>query len=120
MPHLDQSLVKQLLQQKLNGLRKAARERLRAETRQNWLGPPAGLQAHFDGIALPEATDAMRQAAIETVWRAARRARIPLFPIGELDQYEGHWVQDEVTGDEGFLDEHEDLVWVQFQGRRSL
>ena len=31
---------------------------------------------------------------------------------GELDQYEGHWVQDETTGDEGFLDEHEDLFWV--------
>ena len=31
---------------------------------------------------------------------------------GELDQYEGHWVQDEITGDEGFLDEHEDLFWV--------
>ena len=31
---------------------------------------------------------------------------------GELDQYEGHWVLDETTGDEGFLDEHEDLFWV--------
>ena len=31
---------------------------------------------------------------------------------GELDHYEGHWVQDEITGDEGFLDEHEDLFWV--------
>ena len=31
---------------------------------------------------------------------------------GELDQYEGDWVQDEITGDEGFLDEHEDLFWV--------
>ena len=31
---------------------------------------------------------------------------------GELGQYEGHWVQDETTGDEGFLDEHEDLFWV--------
>ena len=44
---------------------------------------------------------------------------------GELDQYEGHWVLDETTGDEGFLDEHEDLFWVYdedwmkypFQGR---
>ena len=32
--------------------------------------------------------------------------------MGELDQYEGHWVLDETTGDEGFLDEHEDLFWV--------
>ena len=31
---------------------------------------------------------------------------------GDLDQYEEHWVQDETTGDEGFLDEHEDLFWV--------
>ena len=31
---------------------------------------------------------------------------------GELDQCEGHWVLDETTGDEGFLDEHEDLFWV--------
>ena len=31
---------------------------------------------------------------------------------GELDQYEGHWVLDETTRDEGFLDEHEDLFWV--------
>ena len=41
---------------------------------------------------------------------------------GELDQYEGHWVLDETTGDEGFLDEHEDLFWCfwmkfPFQGR---
>ena len=28
---------------------------------------------------------------------------------GELDQYKGHWVRDEFTGDEGFLDEHEDI-----------
>ena len=27
-------------------------------------------------------------------------------------QNEGHWVCDETTGDEGFLDEHEDLFWV--------
>ena len=31
---------------------------------------------------------------------------------GELDQYEGHWVCDETTGDEGFLDEHEDMFWM--------
>ena len=152
---------------------------------------------------MPEASEAMRQAAIETVWRNNGRARVNQFPIsdnlsalmalvmadlsesqsqtlrdlifqrdieltalimnlifqrdieltaltleqlreflitlfhapkpglenpswahksgprsfvsishGELDQYEGHWVQDEVTGDKGFLDEHEDLFWV--------
>ena len=31
---------------------------------------------------------------------------------GELDQYEGHWVCDEATGEEGFLDEHEDTLWI--------
>ena len=31
---------------------------------------------------------------------------------GELGQYEEHLVFDETTGDEGFLDEHEDLFWV--------
>ena len=31
---------------------------------------------------------------------------------GELDQYEGHWVCDETSGDEGFLDEHEDIFWM--------
>ena len=170
-------------------LRAAARERLRAEARQDWAGAPGGgLAAHLEAIALPEATEAMRQAAIEAVWRVNRRARNSQFPIsdnlsalmalvmadlseaqretlmnlilqrdieltaltlqqlreflitlfhapksslehpswahksgprsfisisyGELDQYEGHWVQDEITGDERFLDEHEDLFWV--------
>ena len=31
---------------------------------------------------------------------------------GELDKYEGHWVQDKYTGDEGFLDEHGDIFWI--------
>ena len=61
-------------------LRADAQERLRTEARQAWLGPAAGLQAQLDGIALPEATLAMTQAATETVWRAARRARINQFP----------------------------------------
>ena len=141
-----------------------------------------------EAVALPEATEAMREAAVETVWRVRRRARANQFPIsdnlsalmalvmadlsetqretlmnliyqrnialtdltlhqlrdflitlfhapksslenpswsnkigprsfvsisyGELDQCEGHWVLDETTGDEGFLDEHEDLFWV--------
>ena len=166
----------------------AARERLRAEARRDWAGAPGRPAAHLEGIALPEATDAMRQAAIEAVWRVNRRARINQFPIsdnlsalmasaradlseaqretlvnlifqrdieltaltlqklreflitlfhasksslenpswahksgprsfisisyGELDQYKGHWVQEEFTSDEGFLDEHEDLFWV--------
>ena len=28
-----------------------------------------------------------------------------------------HWVQDEYTGDKGFLDEHEDLFWVYDEGQ---
>ena len=31
---------------------------------------------------------------------------------GELDQYEGYWVQDEHAGGEGFLDEREDISWM--------
>ena len=66
-------------------LQNAARDRLRTEAQQAWLGAPADLQAHLDGIiiALPAATDAMRQTAIETVWRAARRAKIAAFPISD-------------------------------------
>ena len=45
----------------------AAQDRLRTEARQAWLGPLAGLQAHLDAIDAPEATEAMRQTAIETV-----------------------------------------------------
>ena len=169
-------------------LRTAARDRARLELRRDWVGPPAGLQAAVDAIALPEATEAMRQSAIENVWRTQRRGRVNLFPIsdnlsalmalvmadlsesqretlmnlifqrnieltaltlqqlreflitlfhapksslenpswsqrtgprsfvsisyGELDQYEGHWVCDETNGDEGFLDEHEDIFWI--------
>ena len=167
-------------------LRNAALERLRVEARQAWLGNRASLQAHLAAIAQPEATDTMRQAAIETVRRAARRARVDQFPISDnlsalmtlvmadlsesqretlmnlifqrdieltaltldqlreflitlfrapksglenpswahksgprsfiatsyVNQYEGHWVQDEYTGDEGFLDEHEDPFWM--------
>ena len=43
------------------------------------------------------------------------QSRVPRYTVpchGELDQYEGHWVQDEYTGDEGFLDEHEDISWI--------
>ena len=36
---------------------------------------------------------------------------------GELDQYEGRWVQDEFAGDERSLDEHEDLFWVYDEGQ---
>ena len=169
-------------------LRTAARDRARLEVRRDWVGAAEGLQAAVDAIALPEATEAMRQSAIESVWRTQRRGRVNLFPIsdnlsalmalvmadlsesqretlmnlifqrnieltdltlqqlreflitlfhapksslenpswsqrtgprsfvsisyGELDQYEGHWVCDETNGDEGFLDEHEDIFWV--------
>ena len=169
-------------------LRTAARDRARLEVRREWVGAPEGLQAAVDAVALPEATEAMRQSAIESVWRTQRRGRVNLFPIsdnlsalmalvmadlsesqretlmnlifqrnieltaltlqqlreflitlfrapksslenpswsqrtgprsfvsisyGELDHYEGHWVCDETNGDEGFLDEHEDIFWM--------
>ena len=169
-------------------LREAARDRQRQEVRRDWAGAPGDLAAAVNAVALAEATDAMREAAIEHVWRVQRRGRIDQFPIsdnlsalmalvmadlsesqretlmnliyqrdialtdftlhqlrdflitlfhapksslanpswsrksgprsfvsisyGEPDQYEGHWVCDENTGDEGFLDEHEDLFWV--------
>ena len=186
-------------------LREAARDRQRAEVRRDWVGAPDGLAAAVAAVALPEATEAMTQAAVETVWRTRRRGRVNLLPIsdnvsalmalvmadlsesqretlmnliyqrdialtdltlrqlrdflitlfhapksspdnpswahksgplsfvsishGELDQREGHWVLDETTGNEGFLDEHEDLFWVYdedqcfwmkypFQGRK--
>ena len=43
--------------------------------------------------------------------RAGPRSVVSI-SYGELDQYEGHWVCDETTGDEGFLDEHEDIFWM--------
>ena len=66
-----------------NRLRDVGHERLRTDTRQAWLAPPGGLHAHFDGIARPEVTDAMRQTAVERVWGVARRARVHLFPISD-------------------------------------
>ena len=38
-------------------------------------------QAHLHVIAAPQATDVVRQVAIEAVWRTAKRARIDQFPI---------------------------------------
>ena len=52
-------------------LREAARDRQRQEVRRDWAGAPG------------EATDAMREAAIEHVWRAQRRGRIDQFPISD-------------------------------------
>ena len=62
-------------------LREAARDRLRAEVRRTWDGAPDGLAGAVAAVALPAATDAMREAAVETVWRTRRRGRINLFPI---------------------------------------
>ena len=64
-------------------LREAARERLRAEVRRTWDGAPGGLAAAVTAVALPAATDAMREAAVETVWRTRRRARINQIPISD-------------------------------------
>ena len=71
----------------------------------------------------------LRSQAWRTPWshKSGPRSFVSI-SYGELDQYEGHWVCDETTGDEGFLDEHEDLFrvydeeqcfWMKypFQGR---
>ena len=67
----------------INRLREAARERQRQETRRDWVGAAGDLPAAVAAVALPEATDAMRQSAIESVWRVQRRARIDQFPISD-------------------------------------
>ena len=64
-------------------LREAAQERLRAEARRDWTGAADRLAAAVEAVALPAATDAMRQSAIESVWRTRRRARIDQFPISD-------------------------------------
>ena len=67
----------------LENLREAARERLRAEVRRTWDGAAGGLAAAVAAVALPAATDAMREAAVETVWRTRRRGRVNQFPISD-------------------------------------
>ena len=62
-------------------LREAAREQQRAEVRQTCVGAPGGLVAAVDAVALPDATPAMTEAAVETVWRVQRRAQFGQFPI---------------------------------------
>ena len=64
-------------------LREAARDRQRQEVRRDWAGAPGDLAAAVNAVALPEATDAMREAAIEHVWRVQRRGRIDQFPISD-------------------------------------
>ena len=49
----------------LDRLREAARDRQRQEVRQDWVGAPGDIAAAVNAVALPEATDAMREAAIE-------------------------------------------------------
>ena len=67
----------------VEALREAARTRQRAEVRRTWDGAPGGLAAAVEAVALPEATEAMRKAAVETVWRVRRRARANQFPISD-------------------------------------
>ena len=64
-------------------LREAARDRQRAEAGRDWAGAPGDLAAAVAAVAMPEATDAVREAAIETVWRVNRRARVDQFPISD-------------------------------------
>ena len=62
-------------------LRQAERERQQAEVCQTFAGPQADLQAAINSVAMPDGTDAMREAPRETVWRRRRRARAGLSPI---------------------------------------
>ena len=64
-------------------LREAARDRLRLETRRDWVGPPDELAGAVNAVERPEATEAMRHSAIERVWRVQRRARANQFPISD-------------------------------------
>ena len=41
------------------------------------------MAAAVEAVPLPEATEAMREAAVETVWRVRRRARANQFPISD-------------------------------------
>ena len=59
----------------------AARDRLRAETRQAYVGAPNGLAAAVAAVALPAANPAMTEAVVETVRRVHRRALVGQFPI---------------------------------------
>ena len=69
------------VQAKVRRLREAAQARQRVEARQTCIRAPAGLEAHVNAVGLPEATEAMNEATVETVWRGTRRARVGLFPI---------------------------------------
>ena len=64
-------------------LQEGARDRRRQEVRRDWTRAPGGLAAAVEAVPLPEATDAMREAAIEVVWRVQRRARVAQFPISD-------------------------------------
>ena len=70
----QQSLLKSIAFEKLP---ETVKEQKSDETGQD------DLAAAVAAVALPEATEAMRQAAIETVWRVNRRARINQFPISD-------------------------------------
>ena len=67
----------------IDRLRDAAHERQRLEVRRDWVGPPADLAAAVNAVARPDATDAMRHSAIETLWKVQRRARANQFPISD-------------------------------------
>ena len=64
-----------------NCLVRAECDQQRAELRQTWVGPPAGLQAAFYAIDDGAATEAMIDAARETIWRQLLCSRSGLLPI---------------------------------------
>ena len=44
--------------------------------------------------------------------KTGSRSLMAISSHGELDEYEGHWILDANTGEEGSLDEHEDVFWL--------
>ena len=64
-------------------LRETASDRLRTAARQTYVGAPAGLETHVNAIGLSDATAAMTEAAVESVWRTAWRAWLGLLPISD-------------------------------------
>ena len=51
----------------------AERDRRRAETHQTWVGAPAGFEAAIKVLVEEAATEAMIDAARETIWRRRRQ-----------------------------------------------
>ena len=63
-------------------------------------------------LVMADLSESQRETLMNLIYQRNVELTALTFSDGELDQYEGHWVCDEATGDEGFLDEHEDIFWM--------